>query len=82
MFHFRTAMRPEGWSDDVRMRVADGLINAIETAVSPAGGDDYHAVTVPGMPDLHSHPFQRLLAGRVETIFGPGERRCTAARCR
>ena len=67
MFHFRSALLADGWRDDVRMRVADGLIDAIETAVPPAAGDDCHAVAVPGMPDLHSHAFQRLLAGRTET---------------
>jgi formiminoglutamate deiminase len=71
-FHFGSALLPGGWHDDVRISVANGLIDAVETGVAPRADDECHAVAVPGMPNVHSHAFQRALAGRTETR-GTGE---------
>lgn len=69
--HFRQALLPGGWAADVRVDVVDGLIAAIETGIDPLPGDDRHAIAIPGMPNLHSHAFQRGMAGLAE-IAGPG----------
>jgi len=64
---FEHALLPEGWRPSVRLTVAEGRIKKLETAVEKSSGDEIHAVAVPGMPNLHSHAFQRGMAGLAET---------------
>ena len=64
--HFKHAMLPDGWARDVAVTIAGGLIVRIETSVTPAPGDDAHAIGLPGLPNLHSHAFQRGMAGLSE----------------
>jgi formimidoylglutamate deiminase len=61
-----SALLPGGWARRVRLTGDHGVIVAIETEVDPAGDDERHAVAVPGMPNLHSHAFQRAIAGLTE----------------
>lgn len=68
--HAATALLAEGWRKNVRLTLRDGRIAAIETDVAPAAGDDRHAVLLPAMPNLHSHAFQRAMAGLAE-VRGP-----------
>ncbi|MBB3657960.1 formiminoglutamate deiminase [Rhizobium sp. BK650] len=68
--HAATALLAEGWRKNVRLTLADGRIAAIETDVVPAAGDERHAVLLPAMPNLHSHAFQRAMAGLAE-VRGP-----------
>ncbi|MDX8359039.1 formimidoylglutamate deiminase [Sphingopyxis terrae] len=56
----------EGWAENVRLTITDGHIGAIEVAAPPQPGDDRHAILIPGLPDLHSHAFQRGMAGLAE----------------
>lgn len=58
---FRHALLPAGWAGDVLVRVENGMIAEVQTGV--AGG---HGIALPGMPNLHSHAFQRAMAGHVE----------------
>jgi formimidoylglutamate deiminase len=60
------ALLPSGWADEVRITVDAGWITAVETAATPAAGDERHAILVPAMPNLHSHAFQRGMAGLAE----------------
>jgi formiminoglutamate deiminase len=69
--HAKTALLPEGWANDVRVTIAGGTITQIETGVSPHGADETHGVIVPAMSNLHSHAFQRAMAGLAE-VRGPG----------
>lgn len=63
--HARTALVQGGWRKDVRLTLANGRISAV--AAGPAqAGDERHAVVVPAMPNLHSHAFQRAMAGLAE----------------
>ena len=66
MLHARQALLPEGWRRDVRVRLAGGLVAAIECGVAPGLGDDTVDVLLPGMPNVHSHAFQRGMAGQTE----------------
>ncbi|MEW9804823.1 formimidoylglutamate deiminase [Mesorhizobium sp. ZMM04-5] len=67
----KTALLPEGWASDVRIETNDGIISSV-AAGEPARADDERcAILVPGMPNLHSHAFQRGMAGLAETR-GPG----------
>ncbi len=68
--HAINALLPGGWATGVRVEVADGTIARIETGVSPQSGDEIHSVLLPAMPNLHSHAFQRAMAGLAE-VRGP-----------
>lgn len=68
--HAATALLPDGWNADVRIGLADGRIASVESGVAAAPGDERHAIAVPGMPNLHSHAFQRGMAGLAE-VRGP-----------
>ncbi|RUW22286.1 formimidoylglutamate deiminase [Mesorhizobium sp. M4B.F.Ca.ET.215.01.1.1] len=64
------ALLPDGWNNNVRIRLAGGRVAAVEPGASLLPGDERHAVLVPGMPNLHSHAFQRGMAGLAE-LRGP-----------
>ncbi|MFQ5953828.1 MAG: formimidoylglutamate deiminase, partial [Kiloniellales bacterium] len=71
--YFEHALLPEGWARDVSIEVdAEGWITAVEANAqpSPAGVDG--GIAVPGIANLHSHAFQRGMAGLAERR-GPGE---------
>ncbi|MGH8286863.1 MAG: formimidoylglutamate deiminase [Steroidobacteraceae bacterium] len=69
---FASALLPQGWVDDVRVIVTEGGIERIESSVVPGARDERHAIAVPGMPNLHSHAFQRAMAGLAETRDATG----------
>lgn len=64
--HFDHALLPAGWAADVRVTIAAGRIAAIETGAAPHTDDERDAVALPGVPNLHSHAFQRAMAGLAE----------------
>ncbi len=66
------ALLPEGWARGARLSVVDGRIASVETSAAAQPGDERVAILVPGMPNLHSHAFQRGMAGLAETR-GPGD---------
>jgi formimidoylglutamate deiminase len=64
--HFSEALLPDGWARNVRVDVAAGRIARIVRGTAPVPGDDRHAVALPGLPNVHSHAFQRGMAGMTE----------------
>src|SRR5665213_3539155 len=64
---FEQALLPEGWARDVRLTLEAGRIAGIQHGVPRAAGDEAYAIAIPGMPNLHSHAFQRAMAGLTET---------------
>ena len=56
----------EGWRNNVRLILEKGLISAVESGVDAAPGDERHAILLPALPNLHSHAFQRGMAGLAE----------------
>jgi formimidoylglutamate deiminase len=62
------AFLPDGWERDVRIAVdAEGLITSVETDYSLADkAIRLKGAILPGMPNLHSHTFQRGMAGLAE----------------
>jgi formimidoylglutamate deiminase len=62
ILHAATALLPEGWARDVRIRIDDGRIAEVQTGVPGAG----HGVLLPAPVNLHSHTFQRAMAGLTE----------------
>ena len=74
--HLETALMPDGWRNDVVVRIDHGVIAAIEEAglglVAPGlAADRISGVVVPGLPNLHSHAFQRAMAGLTEKRGSP-----------
>jgi len=64
------ALLPQGWARDVAVTVAEsGLVTALAVGTAAHTGVSAERVagfTVPGMPNAHSHAFQRALAGAAE----------------
>jgi formimidoylglutamate deiminase len=67
---FDEALLPQGFARSIRVSIADGLIERIEPGADPISGEEHHAIGLPGMPNLHSHAFQRGMAGLAE-VRGP-----------
>jgi len=63
---FESALLPDGWAAHVRLTIANGRIARLERPVPLADGDDRHSIGIPGLPNLHSHAFQRAMAGLAE----------------
>ncbi len=64
---FDHALLPDGWASDVEITVAGGLISAVEMETPPPAGAVRGRSVVPGLPNLHSHAFQRAMSGLTET---------------
>jgi formimidoylglutamate deiminase len=61
MIHAARALLPDGWADGVRVTVSAGRIAAVEVGI-PGGRGILCAAPV----NLHSHTFQRAMAGLTE----------------
>jgi formimidoylglutamate deiminase len=66
------ALLPGGWARDVLLEWDDaGMLRRVDPgAVAPAGVDRTAGVLLPGLPNLHSHAFQRAFAGLTEHRAG------------
>lgn len=47
--------------------VTGGIIAKVTAGVAPEAGDERHPLAIPGIASLHSHAFQRGMAGLAET---------------
>jgi formimidoylglutamate deiminase len=66
-FWIEHALLPQGWARDVRLRVRDGRIATIAADAVPGDDDVRLQIGVPGLGNLHSHAFQRGMAGLAES---------------
>lgn len=66
----RAALLEAGWAEGVRITLDGERICAIDSGVAPGSGDERHEIVVPGLDNLHSHAFQRAMAGLAE-VRGP-----------
>src|SRR5271165_2265126 len=73
MLWFQSALLPGGWAREVRITVADGRIAEIVADTPSLPGDDRHAIAIPGLANVHSHAFQRGMAGLAETRGPEGD---------
>jgi formiminoglutamate deiminase len=64
--HTALALLPDGWHRDVRIIFQGQSISSIEPDTPPRPDDEQHQVLVPAMCNLHSHAFQRAMAGLAE----------------
>ena len=62
ILHAASALLPDGWATDVRIRIDSGRIAEVTTGVKGQG----HGVLLPAPVNLHSHTFQRAMAGLTE----------------
>jgi len=73
IYRLQAAYLPQGWARDVLVTVSEGMITAIEASApaerQPPRAPEFERVdgiVVPGMPNAHSHAFQRAMAGNAE----------------
>ena len=68
--HLDQARLPAGWARDVALTVENGVITAIATGADPGsvpgGAERVKGAAVPALTNLHSHAFQRAMAGLAE----------------
>jgi formimidoylglutamate deiminase len=60
------ALLPTGWSEHVRVEYKNGLIASVESRAKARPGDHRVDSLLPAVPNLHSHTFQRAMAGMTE----------------
>lgn len=62
----KNALLENGWTQDVRLRISDGLIQSVESNAKTEAGDIVEDLVIPGIANAHSHAFQRALVGHTE----------------
>jgi formimidoylglutamate deiminase len=62
----KKALLPDGWADDVLLRITGGMIDDVLPGTTPDDSAVATGCIVPGLCNAHSHAFQRALAGRTE----------------
>jgi len=63
---FANALLPSGWARDVIFTIENGTITAVAVNSSSTDAEIISGVALPGLPNLHSHAFQRGMAGLTE----------------
>src|SRR5579871_569087 len=66
VLHAARALTPEDWKSDVRVTIDAGKIVAVEIGAEAQEDDERHAIMAPAAANLHSHAFQRAMAGLAE----------------
>ncbi|MBX8565776.1 formimidoylglutamate deiminase [Pseudomonas cichorii] len=73
-FFAERALLPDGWADNVRLDVSsDGLLSSVQANADSQGAERVSGPLLPGMPNLHSHAFQRAMAGLAEVAGNPSD---------
>ncbi|MDP3854605.1 formimidoylglutamate deiminase [Phenylobacterium sp.] len=67
---FESALLENGWARDVRLTLRGGQIAGVETGTGRSAHEPANGPALPGLPNLHSHAFQRGMAGLAE-VRGP-----------
>ncbi len=68
------ALLPDGWARDVLIEIdAGGMIATVGGHCEPGDAERVDGPVIAGMPNLHSHAFQRALAGRTGRASGTGD---------
>jgi formimidoylglutamate deiminase len=61
----------EGWRANVRLRIDGGRLAGMDEDAAPEDAARLGRFVLPGMPNLHSHAFQRAMAGLAERQTNP-----------
>jgi formimidoylglutamate deiminase len=67
---FDHALLPSGWARSVGLDIQSGVVADVVVGASPEGRERIPGIALPGLPNLHSHTFQRGMAGLAE-VRGP-----------
>jgi formiminoglutamate deiminase len=67
-----SALLADGWARSVKFTITDGRIARIDTD-APAGDAQRLGPALPGLGNVHSHAFQRAMAGLAETRGETGD---------
>lgn len=75
VYYAEQALLPDGWAHKVQIEIENGVIQRV---IQDCGAEDVaeHAVrlsgpVIPAMANLHSHAFQRAMAGMAEVSRNP-----------
>lgn len=66
MIFAEQALLPEGWARNVLVDVTDGRIAALRPGAAARPGDVRVSTLLPAVANVHSHSFQRAMAGLTE----------------
>jgi len=73
-YYAEDALLPTGWASRVRVDVdADGGIASVTAGAPAEGAERLAGPLLPGMANLHSHAFQRAMAGLAEVRGAPDD---------
>ena len=67
-YYARDALLPEGWAKDICISIDNGDIVSVSRG---SEGKELAGPVLPGMANLHSHAFQRAMAGLTEVRASP-----------
>jgi formimidoylglutamate deiminase len=62
----KQALLASGWVNDVRLTLTNGVIDCVEPLSKPHASDVRVDTLLPALGNLHSHTFQRAMAGMTE----------------
>src|ERR1700722_19622577 len=73
-YQLESVLLPQGWARECTVTVADdGIITHVDSggaaalgSASTSGVERIPGIAIPGMPNAHSHAFQRAMAGNTE----------------
>ena len=73
-YYAQEALLPAGWARNVRIGVDEhGNIVSVTPDAQAQGAEPLAGPLLPGMPNLHSHAFQRAMAGLAEVRGTPDD---------
>jgi formiminoglutamate deiminase len=70
---FDHALLPGGWARNVAIGIEGGTIRSVSAEAVPEQHERIAGIALPGLPNLHSHTFQRGMAGLAETRGPQGD---------
>ena len=73
-YYAERALLPDGWAEHVLIEVkGNGTIAGVDTEAPAEDAERLAGPVVPGIPNLHSHAFQRAMAGLTERAGREGD---------
>ncbi len=73
-YYAAQALLPTGWAANVRVEVdGGGTIFSVQAGAAAEGAERLSGPLLPGMANLHSHAFQRAMAGLAEVRGAPDD---------
>lgn len=72
-FFAERALLSSGWANNVRIEVNNGFITRVTADAEAQDAERLKGPALAGMPNLHSHAFQRAMAGLAEVAGNPND---------